>query len=120
MTSKIKNTPEFWEFVRNAAGDDNFGGDDDVIDGMAMAALTFAESSQFTPPAPQERNTNMTYTTDLYIDNRCVATFRDRGHCYDFISAYLHANRGDEIVRQDEGGERVYFWDAANGRVDIR
>ena len=62
----------------------------------------------------------MTYTTSLFIDGRKVATFYDRGHCYNFINVHLYANRGDEIVRRDENGERVYFWDAANGRVDIR
>ncbi len=59
------------------------------------------------------------YTADLYINDRNVATFYDHGHCWEFISAYLYGNRQDKVVRQDKNGERVYFWDAANGRVDI-
>ena len=62
----------------------------------------------------------MTYTTDLFINGRKVATFYDKGHCYDFIVAYLYANRHSVAVRQDQHGERVYFWDAANGRVDVQ
>lgn len=60
------------------------------------------------------------YAADLYINGRNVATFYDRGHCYEFIEAYLYANRHDTVVRRDENGERVYFWDAANSRVDVR
>lgn len=61
-----------------------------------------------------------TYTANLYIGGRNVATFRDRGHCYEFIAAHLYGNRQGEVFLQDDRGERVYFWDAANGRVDIR
>lgn len=60
-----------------------------------------------------------TYLTDLYINDRNVATFRDRGHCWEFIAAYLYANRQSTVVRQDESGERVYFWDTVNSRVDV-
>lgn len=61
-----------------------------------------------------------TMIADLYINGRNVATFYDRGHCYEFIVAYLYANRRDTVVRQDESGERVYFWDAVNSRVDVQ
>ena len=64
-------------------------------------------------------NTYTAYTADLYINDRNVATFRDRGHCWEFISAYLYGNRRDTVVLKDDRGERIYYWDAANGRVDV-
>ncbi len=59
------------------------------------------------------------YTADLYINDRSAATFRDRGLCWMFVSAYLYGNRQDKVVLKDDRGERVYFWDGPNGRVDI-
>ena len=61
-----------------------------------------------------------TYAADLYINGSNVATFYDNGRCYEFIASYLYSNRQSTVVRQDENGERVYFWDAVNSRVDVR
>ena len=60
-----------------------------------------------------------TYAADLYINGSNVATFYDRGRCFEFIEAYLYSNRQSTVVRQDENGERVYFWDIVNSRVDV-
>lgn len=49
---------------------------------------------------------------------RLVAKFWNHDLCFEFIWNHVYAFRSQKMTRIDEC-ERVYFWDAAHGRLDV-